>query len=106
MSGVRRPWSDEDLQLLAELWRDGRSVRAIAENLGRSESAIAVRASRLNLGSRRSLAAPPPPELRECLMCGRKFPPLHRHNRVCKPCQASDEWRFGGRWYEIDGEVG
>ena len=36
-----------------------------------------------------------PARLRECLLCGEKFPSDGPHNRICKRCKASQVWRRG-----------
>jgi hypothetical protein len=46
---LKRPWTPEDDQVLAELRNAGRSIRVIAVRLKRTESAVTRRAGRLGL---------------------------------------------------------
>jgi len=35
------------------------------------------------------------PRLRDCLMCGRRFPSEGPHHRICPKCKSSQAWRSG-----------
>ena len=43
------PWTEEDDNLMKEMWSDGKSITDIAEHFGRKESAIIVRIKKLKL---------------------------------------------------------
>ena len=43
------PWTEEDDNLMKEMWSDGKSITDIAEYFGRKESAIIVRIKKLKL---------------------------------------------------------
>ena len=43
------PWTEDDDNLMKEMWSDGKSITDIAEHFGRKESAIIVRIKKLKL---------------------------------------------------------
>jgi IS30 family transposase len=43
-----KTWSDEDLNKLKEMKREGFSIREIAEDLGRTKTAVAQRLTKIN----------------------------------------------------------
>jgi len=117
-------WNDAEDELLARLWLKGRSKGYIAQRVGKTVTAVAVRATRLQLPKRGKagkgyvpgLHLLPPPKLkldlkeqghvpaqttsrqkmRNCLSCGRKFPSQHAGHRICNGCKSSAKFTFLG----------
>ncbi|MFZ5721581.1 MAG: GcrA family cell cycle regulator [Pseudomonadota bacterium] len=53
------PWTDDRIEILTKLWRDGRSASAIARELGGvTRNAVIGKAHRLGLGGRATPARP------------------------------------------------
>lgn len=117
-------WNDEEDEPLASLWMRGRTKGYIAQRVGKTVTAIAVRATRLQLPKRGKagrgfvpgLHLLPPPKvklaviesdhipsrnnarqkMRNCLSCGRKFPSQHAGHRICNGCKSSAKFTFLG----------
>lgn len=90
------PWSDDELDTLARLYSQQRSNAEIAKELGRAESAVAVKATRLSFPTRSMLrrdakSERPRYKLRHCLCCQRLFFSAHAGNRMCDPCRGTAE---------------
>lgn len=90
------PWSEEEIDRLARLYAQQLSNAAIAKELGRAESAIAIKATRLSFPARATLrrdakSGAPRIKLRHCLCCQRLFFSSHAGNRMCDPCRGSSE---------------
>ena len=92
----RQSWTDDDNRTLMQMWIEGRADSEIAERLKRSESAIRVKASRLNLPPRSEQRDRFKAKARTCLVCGTSFYSEGPGNRVCDQCKASDDWQSGG----------
>jgi len=51
-------WTDEAVQLLKELWLEGRSAREIGERLGMTRNAVIGKANRMGLAHKTKTPAP------------------------------------------------
>lgn len=110
------PWTDTDGRLLRDLFASGASNTEIAARLGRTETAIRVKASELRLTRTWKMQAPPlqwppadspppaywhpppapPPSTRQpkpatkerrCMTCQKAFQSAGPHNRLCGSCR-------------------
>ena len=97
-----RPWSRDDVSRLMQLWNTDHTNAEIAEILGRKETAIAVKATRINMGSKKAKGESTS-EKRPCLRCRQPFMSAGRHNRYCDSCKSSPEWMSGNDSYSIVG---
>ena len=93
---ARTPWSDQEVSQLVALWGMKLSNAEIARRLNRGESAVAVKASRINLPPR-SLTrnASPQARVRNCLRCSVPFRSSGFGNRICDPCKETQDWQNG-----------
>lgn len=98
-------WSDEDVAQLITLWTTTNLSNAeIAKKMGREESAIAVKASRINLPRRAKTKDPASKaRVRPCLRCQTSFYSTGPGNRVCDPCKESADWQNGVDLYSMIG---
>lgn len=107
------PWSDQEINELIELWRQGFSNADIADRMRRPENAIAIKASRLHLppksvaGARIDMGRnnQSKARLRPCLCCQSTFFSEGSHHRICDACKSTSAWSsadhavsFGGNW--------
>ena len=83
-SGIR-PWTAEEDANVAAWQAEGKSVRWIAEQIGRSLGATQVRISKVRA------AAKAGPQNRRCLNCSRLFVSSHIGNRLCPRCDGRSE---------------
>ena len=91
---ARRPWTEEEIDLLLREWNDS-DAATIAVQLGRTEAAVSVKASRIGLSH------PGDPlsggndlrRQRRCLMCNNLFNSTGPGNHICAPCKDSEEWQ-------------
>lgn len=107
--GVRvGAWSEDEIQLLRDLWARRLKTAHISKILGRTHSAVSVRASRMNLPPRwpsdkegmspEAVRARSGARTRPCMKCGNAFHSEGVHNRVCNGCKEGDDWRMGGAY--------
>lgn len=98
-------WTEQDVATLIELWSKNMSNAEIAKKLGRPESAIAVKASRINLPRRSELGKTTKARVRPCLRCEKPFYSTGAGNRFCDPCKESSDWQNGGDYFSSIGGV-
>lgn len=99
-------WSEAEVAKLIELWSTELSNADIAKKLNRHESAVAVKASRINLPRRATLKTQnPKARMRPCLRCSTPFHSAGPGNRFCDPCKESSDWQNGGDYYATVGGV-
>ena len=94
---ARTPWTDQEISQLVALWEKQLSNAEIGRRLNRSETAVAVKASRINLPPRN--ATQPVnrcARLRNCLRCSSPFHSSGPGNRICDPCKETQDWQNGG----------
>lgn len=97
-------WSDEEVQKLIDLWSSDLTNADIAKLLGREESAVAVKASRINLPRRAKMKDPnSKARVRPCLRCSTPFYSTGPGNRFCDPCKESADWQNGNDHYSTIG---
>lgn len=93
---ARIPWSDREVSRLVALWGMKLSNAEIARRLNRGETAIAVKASRINLPPRNAdQPARPGARARNCLRCASPFHSSGPGNRICDPCKETQDWLNG-----------
>jgi hypothetical protein len=99
-------WSDTEVEKLIDLWETKLSNAEIAKILKRNESAVAVKASRINL-PRRSTAKDKNSKarVRPCLRCTTPFYSSGPGTRFCDPCKESSDWQNGNDSYATVGGV-
>lgn len=88
-------WSPEEMRQLVKLFGEGKDNAEIAKIMGRSPTAISVKASRFGL-KRIPKDSDKNYTMIACLGCREHFPSSGRGNRFCDPCKASDAWSSGG----------
>jgi hypothetical protein len=99
-------WSDTEVAKLIELWETDLTNAAIAKILKRNESAVAVKASRINLPRRAATKDKnSKSRVRPCLRCTTPFFSGGPGNRFCDPCKASSDWMNGQDYYATVGGV-
>ena len=86
-------WAPEEERLLIEMWLRNLSNEEISERLDRGTSAIAVKASRLDLPRRNRHDHRPKAGIRRCLRCRRDFHSFGPSNQICAPCKGTTEYR-------------
>lgn len=97
-------WSDDDVSKLIDLWSTNLTNAEIAKKLDREESAVAVKASRINLPRRAKMnSATSKAKVRPCLRCETPFYSTGPGNRFCDPCKDSSEWKNGNDFYATVG---
>ncbi|MHB1304598.1 MAG: helix-turn-helix domain-containing protein [Acidiphilium sp.] len=100
MSGSCPPvWSVEERETLIHLWLAGKSIREIAERIGRNRSAVSIKAFRYGLPPRRTPGLRPRREAKisaKCARCGSRCFHETKFQRWCGPCRtwASKEERI------------
>ena len=101
-------WSNDDVRRLIELWSTDLTNKEIAKKLGREESAVAVKASQINLPRRGQMreqpAANSKARVRPCLGCETPFYSSGPGIRFCDPCKDSSEWKNGGDYFTAAGD--
>lgn len=104
-TAASRRWSEGDVARLIELWTTDLTNAQIAKKLEREESAVAVKASRINLPRRLRMkeGMPSKSRVRQCLRCTGPFFSSGAGNRFCDPCKNTSEWRDGGDYYGSGG---
>ncbi len=85
----RPAWTADEVDKLMRLWPE-MAPGDIADRIGRTETSVRVKASRLGLTLRdpRQLA-----KERRCLMCLEMFRSESPGRRICRRCRDSDEWQ-------------
>jgi hypothetical protein len=97
-------WSEEDVSRLIDLWSTELSNAEIAKILNREESAVAVKASRINLPRRAKMKdKSSKARVRPCLRCETPFYSSGPGNRFCDPCKESSDWKNGNDFYATIG---
>lgn len=105
-------WTPEEIAILLTRWSENRSNAEISIELGRPENAVAIKASRLKLPTRSTLASiqsgealkrNPKGKYRDCLGCKVQFFSEHAGNRFCDCCTNAKPWRSYGRSYSLTG---
>jgi len=97
-------WSETDVAKLIELWSTDLSNAEIAKILKREESAVAVKASRINLPRRKQMKSKDSKaRVRPCLRCQTPFYSGGPGNRFCDPCKDSSDWKNGNDHYSAVG---
>ena len=97
-------WSETDVAKLIELWSTDLSNAEIAKILKREESAVAVKASRINLPRRKQMkSANSKARVRPCLRCTTPFYSAGPGNRFCEPCKDSSDWKNGNDHFSTAG---
>jgi hypothetical protein len=97
-------WTDKDVARLIELWSTEMTNAQIAKELDRAESAVAVKASRINLPRRSTMGAKnTKARIRPCLRCSTPFHSSGPGNRFCDPCKDSSDWQNGNDYYATVG---
>lgn len=89
-------WSDQELETLTRLYAKDMSNAKIAVELGRAESAVAVKVTRLGFPNRATLrrdarSAAPRFKVRRCLCCRTLFFSAHSGNRMCDSCRGASD---------------
>ena len=97
-----RPWTREDVSELMRLWNTDYTNADIARILGRKETAIAVKATRISMGSKKAKGESTLKKI-PCLRCRQPFMSEGRHNRYCDPCKEGPEWQSGNDFYSVVG---
>ena len=105
-AGSGRPaakrWSAQEVADLIALWSTDLTNAQIAARLGREESAVAVKASRISLPRRSDMRAAKKrssAKMRKCLRCESPFYSTGSGNRICDPCKESSDWQNGGDYF-------
>ena len=99
-------WSETDVAKLIELWSTNLSNAEIAKILKREESAVAVKASRINLPRRKQMKSKDSKaRVRPCLRCQTPFYSGGPGNRFCDPCKDSSDWKNGNDHYATAGGI-
>lgn len=90
-------WTQEEVEVLKEMWPNTPNRAQIAAVLGRTPSAISAKASHLGLISELTLRKFPKlkPKERNCLVCDEGFTSEGNHNRVCFSCKRTEMWLTG-----------
>ena len=88
-------WSPEEMRHLVKLFGEGKDNAEIAKIMGRSPTAISVKASRFGL-KRMPKDSEKNYNMIACLGCRELFPSSGAGNRFCDPCKSSDAWSSGG----------
>ena len=95
-------WSEKEIDVLVENWKQGMRMAEIAALLGRSKKSVVVKASRLGLTRRSYLnenhieRAKRNGKTRSCLLCQARFYSEGPGNRVCAKCKQGEYWETGG----------
>lgn len=95
-------WSETEIDILVERWKQGMRMGEIAALLGRSKKSVVVKASRLGLTRRSYLnethiqRAKRDGKTRSCLSCRARFYSEGPGNRVCAKCKQGEYWETGG----------
>ncbi len=95
-------WSDRDINILIDGWKNADSFCKIARRIGRTSQSVAIKACRMGLTSRpywndEYLAnARRRGRSRKCLMCGGTFFSEGSGNRICENCKKRSGWNSGG----------
>ena len=94
---IFRPWSDDEVAVLAHCVSVGASSEHGADVLG-----ITMSEYRAAIGVFDLRRKPPQPGTRKCLMCDMKFRSEDVHYlRCCDPCKETDEWRSVTPWVRL-----
>lgn len=88
-------WTAEEMRHLMRLVSEGKSNQEIAELLGRTATAVSVKASRFGLKRPQSKDLGPGYTMRFCMGCRSEFPSSGPGNRFCEICKSSDLWSSG-----------
>lgn len=103
---VSPKWSKDEVARLISFWNTGLTNKQIAEQLDRNETAVAVKASRINLPPRASVgtAKNANASVRACLRCTTPFFSSGAGNRFCDPCKDSSDWQDGSDYFSSSEE--
>jgi hypothetical protein len=109
----KRPggWTDDHVEALIAYWSQGKSNSEIAKIMGRTSTAISMKAHRLNLPAKTDITqsvgqsnratiqtANKNGKVRPCLCCNTRFFSTGSGNRVCDECKSGPEWSDGGSY--------